>query len=217
MRVDQDTPGGVTYYIVHPTEETARPTCFRQKRQGINERCSFTAGYKTWHVGTGACYLHGGGSPETSGALVNGKKSKLRVRLQEKIDGYLKLDRAKLLDLTEELAVTKAVFNELLEKLPEPDADDYGIWFHRFSQALGMLGNLVEKIARVDNRNSLTAAQVLYLRATVADILMKYIPDPDNRERAAKELASRMGGDVSVSLASQEYSLPREVLNENHN
>ena len=73
------------------------------------------------------------------------------------------------------------------------------------------MSNLVEKISKIDNRNALTAAQVLYLRATVADLLMKYLPDPQLREKAAKELAVRLGGDVEVTMPRSEYSLPGGV------
>jgi hypothetical protein len=211
VRSDLDTPGGVTYYVIPPGEDTARAFCYRQLRKKGDERCAQPAGFKTWHVGTGACYLHGGASSEASPTFVNGRKSKLRIRLQERIDEYLDKDRESLLDLTNELAVSKSVFDELLEQLPDPTAEDYGIWFYRFNQALNMISNLVDKVAKIDNRNSLTAAQVMYLRATVADILMKYISDPDQRERAARELASRMGGDHEVTINKHEYSLPGEI------
>jgi hypothetical protein len=59
----------------------------------------------------------------------------------------------------------------------------------------------------VENRNTLTAAQVLYLRATVADIIMKYLPDPFERERAAKEIANRMGGDMTVQMQPSEIRM----------
>lgn len=208
LRSDLDTPGGITYYVIANGEDTARAYCYRQLRNKGDERCAQPSGFKTWHVGTGACYLHGGASSEAAPNFILGKKSKVRARLQERIDEYLTKGRESLLDLTDELAVSKAVFDELLEKLPEPSADDYGLWFYRFNQALSMISNLVDKVAKIDNRNSLTAAQVMYLRATVADLLMKYIPDPDQRERAARELASRMGGDREVTINRTEYSLP---------
>jgi hypothetical protein len=40
---------------------------------------------------------------------------------------------------------------------------------------------------------------------------MKYITDPDQRERAARELASRMGGDREVTINRNEYSLPGNI------
>ena len=208
LRTDMDTPGGMTNYVILPRESDARAICFRQMRGKPDERCAQPAGYKTWHPGTGACMFHGGESSEASPTLTTGKYSKIRVRLRERIEEYLKQDRTQLLDLTEELAVSKAVFNEMLGKLPEPDDDSYGVWFFRFQQAIGTVSNLVDRIGKIDARNSLTAAQVMYLRATVADILMKYIPDPDNRERAARELASRMGGDVETEVHPREFTMP---------
>jgi hypothetical protein len=80
---------------------------------------------------------------------------------------------------------------------------EYSDAFLKMQQLVGTLGNLAEKMSRIENRNTLTAAQVLYLRATVADLLMKYIQDPYDRDRAAKELASRMGGDVNQTIEMQ--------------
>jgi hypothetical protein len=108
------------------------------------------------------------------------------------------------LDLTEHLAATRVIFDEFIDDYPDPQADDYGLWFHRFTNLIGTMGTLVEKISKVDSRNSLTAAQVLYIRAILVDMFIKYIPDADARERALRELASRMGGDVEVSMNPSE-------------
>jgi hypothetical protein len=134
----------------------------------------------------------------------------MRGRLKERVDEYLKQDRAQLLDLTSELAVTKAVYDEFIENHPnfETEQDEIGVWLHRFQAITGTLGNLVEKISRVDNRNTLTTAQVLYTKSVILDIILKYIVDPAARERVAKELASRLGGDNKVALKPYEFSKP---------
>lgn len=212
IRVESDTVGGDTYFVKLPGRwETEKALCFRQMKNDHALRCTHEAGYGTDHVGTGACKYHGGNSV---GRITTGQHAtKARMRLDGKIQQYLGQDRAKVLDLTYELAATRAVFQEFLEeKFPGTEDEEYGIALFRFNQMIGTLGTLVEKISKIENRNTLTAAQVLYLRATVTDLLLKYIPDPDVREQAVRELAIRMGGDVEVEMSRSEYSLPGKVV-----
>jgi len=213
IRIDKGTPGGDTYYVITPGKDDPRALCYRQIVKHPDRICTNSAGCETWHYGTGACYRHGGAVPENV-HLITGKYSKMRGRLAERVQEYLKQDRSQLLDLTSELAVTKAVYDEFIENHPdfETEEDEIGVWLHRFQAITGTLGNLVEKISRVDNRNTLTTAQVIYLRAVICDIVLKYIADPNIRERFAKELASRLGGDVKVSLKSYEFSPPKGEL-----
>lgn len=207
VNIEKGTPGGDTYYVITPNKEDARPLCFRQIVGHTDRVCTNTAGSETWHYSTGACYRHGGAVPEDV-HLVTGKYSKMRGRLAERIQEYLKQDRSQLLDLTSELAVTKAVYDEFIEEHEDVNSEEFGVWLHRFQAITGTLGNLVEKISRVDNRNTLTTAQVIYLKAVVLDVILRYITDPAVRERVAKELASRLGGDTKVALKPYEFSKP---------
>jgi hypothetical protein len=206
IRTEEGTIGGATYYVKLPgrnTPETA--VCFRRIHKDPTFRCTNPAGGGTYHSGTGACKFHGGNSGAHGTGITNGRSSKVtRLRLKNSIDSYLSVDRSILLNLNYELACAKAVFDEFVENSPDPTVEGYGIWLNRFLIIISSMANLVERMSRVENRNTLTAAQVLYLRATVADLFMKWIPDPFNREKAAKELASRMGGDMSVSLQPSE-------------
>jgi len=206
-QIDKGTPGGDTYYVILPNKTDPTPLCFRKiKHRDGAKRCTNVAGLRTWHPGTGACFIHGGGSRENGPRLANGKQSKMRGRLQVRVDNYLSMDRARLLDLSGELAISRSLFDDFVDVYKGPEDEQFGAWFYRFNQIVTTLGTLVEKISRIDTRNTLTAAQVLYLQATVADILMKYINDPDLRNRAARELASRMGGEHSVELQPSEYN-----------
>lgn len=210
VEVTEGTPGGITYVIKLPNERgDGSARCFRQIRSDPTKRCTNVAGFKTDHVGTGACRFHGG--LNTSNVqIVSGKYAKMtRLRLNDKIDDYLNQDRSELLDLTYHLAATRAIFDEFVDGFPDTESEDYGIWFHRFTTIIGTLGTLVEKITKVDNRNSLTAAQVMYIRATMVDLIMKYIDDPASREQFVKELAVRMGGDVEVTMRPSEVLLPK--------
>lgn len=206
IRTEEGTVGGSTYYVKLPgVRSNEQSLCFRRIHKDPTMRCTNPAGAGTFHVGTGACKFHGGMAGAHGSGITNGRSSKVtRLRLKESIDSYLAQDRSVLLNLNYELAVTKSIFDEFTENFPDPNVDAYGVWLNRFLVIISAMSNLTERMSRVENRNTLTAAQVLYLRATVADLLMKYIPDPFERERAAKELASRMGGDMSVELQPSE-------------
>lgn len=211
IRVEEGTAGGRTYYVILPGTREEKPICFRQIKKDPTMRCTNPAGYDTWHLGSGACKFHGGNNSNHPN-ITNGKTARIsKMRLAADIDNYLNKDRATLLDLSYELAASRVMFREFLEeRFPDPTSDEYGIALHRFTEIVGTIGSLVDKISKIENRNTLTAAQVMYLRATVADLLIKYIADPEERERAVRELATRMGGEIKqdVEMRRSEYSLP---------
>lgn len=209
VKVEEGTLGGDTYHVQIKGNTDSKKLCFR-KIHNSEERCTMPAGYRTDHVGQGACSRHGGTTKKLT--ITNGMQAtKTRMRLADKIDDYLNMSRDELLDLTQHLAATRAIFDEFMLEFPNPTDDNYGTWFARFNTLITTLSTLVDKISRIDSRNTLTAAQVLYLRATMVDILMKYIGNPDDRERAIREIASRLGGDVSVDMLPSEVSMKVSV------
>lgn len=204
------TVGGTTYMVKLPGKVDASPVCFRRMHGNPTERCVNKAGYGTNHVGTGACKFHGGNNPERPSQLTSGRYAVItKLRLDSQIQEYLQKDRSELLDLTYQLAATKAIFDEFMTEFPDPTSEDYGTWLFRWNSIVNTLSSLVEKITRVDSRNTLTNAQILYVRATLVDILMKYITDPADRDRVLKDLAARMGGDIEVNLQPSEIRLPK--------
>ena len=201
IEIEEGTSGGPTYWISMRDQNgrDARALCFRKTRQKSDDGkpmyCANVAGYETWHKGEGACKFHGGlaGAPPTTGA-----KSKIaRRRLSDDINAFLEKDEGRLMDLRYELAAVRVLFQEFIDKFPEADDERYGIEVNRAMAMVGTIGSLVDKISRIEARNTLTASQVMYLRATIADILIKYVMDPDRRERAIKELIHRVGGEGS--------------------
>lgn len=211
IRVEKLTPGGDTYHITIPGQKE-KPLCWRKSKQsedGEILRCANKAGYKTDHIGYGACKYHGGcaGKP----ARITGKATRIeRYMLQKKVDEYLEMDRSQLLDLTYELAVSKALFNEFIEKAPDNDGSaEYGMFLTRFSNIIKTLSDLVDKISKIENRNAITTAQVLYLKAAIAEILIKYLPEQDYRENAMRELQLKLGGEQVVDIAPRE--IPRII------
>lgn len=208
IKEEEGTNGGTTYYVRLPNSKVSDALCFRAIHKQPELRCTNHAGAGTWHLGTGPCKFHGGNAGGEKGNLKTGKTAFVtRGRLGAAIQEYLSQDRSKLLDMTEQLAATKAIYDEFINNVPEYDDEKWGIFLSRFQNIVRSMNELVNGISVIDNRNTLTAAQVLYLRATVADILMKYITDPSIRDRAARELANRMGGDMEVELQPREVKM----------
>jgi hypothetical protein len=150
----------------------------------------------TDHYGTGACRLHGG-ITNLVPLKTGGSAFSTRSGLHDKIEEFLIGDMSDLSDLSLELASARALFREQLEDFPESSEDTYGISLARLLKTLAAIGTLLEKISKIEARNTLTSAQALLLQVTVADILLKNIPDVAVRERAVRELTNRMTG-VSI-------------------
>ena len=208
ITTEKKTLGGDTYWIEHPEwvgEE--RAICFRKLKAKSRERndlppdsrCSREAGWGTWHLGEGACRTHGGSVKRAGNGMVTGKgATTTRSHLKQRIDEYIESgDRENMLDLTFELASLRVLLKDLIDNFPEPDADTYTSQVNRTITMIQATGSLVDKMSRIESRNSITVAQVMYLRVAVADILAKYITDIPMRERAMKELMSRVqGGEI---------------------
>lgn len=211
-KIHKGTPGGDTYYAKIGKRGLA-PYCLRPivNSEG-NLLCTNPAGYRTDHPGTGACMKHGGKNTEIAiSNITNGRRAiATRNRLKDRIEEYLGQDRAQLLDLTKEFATMKVILDEYMTKFPELGEDGYYRAVMTVQSVVGTLGTLVDKMSKVESRNALTAAQVLYLRATIVDLFVKYIDDLELRERALKELVVRMGGDVEIEMYPSEVDIVDE-------
>jgi glutamate mutase epsilon subunit len=119
-----------------------------------------------------------------------------RHRLKADIEKYMTQDKDKLMDLSVELATIRVLFQEFMGRFPEPEDKNYGVELNRAISMVQATGSLVEKISKIESRNTLTAAQVLYLRVVIADILTKWIPDVRHRELAIADLNHRVAGGV---------------------
>ena len=205
VTAEKKTLGGDTFWIQHedwPGEERAlcyrkiRPFSQKDKGYPADSRCNNQAGWGTSHFGEGACKNHGGSDKKIMERSSNGAvKTVFKTQLRRKIEEYIESgDRDSMLDLTYELAAIRVLFQDLLEQFPDPEDKTYTIQVNRAINMIQATGSLVDKISRIQTRSSITAAQVMYLRATVADILAKHITEIDQRERAIKELMARVGG-----------------------
>lgn len=196
VTIEKGTIGGDTYWVEHPDwegEEVA--LCWRRVR-GSDEpgaRCSQEAGFGTWHSGAGACRYHGGLAGRN---VKTGKNAPVsRSHLAKKINDYIETgDRDSMLDMTYELAAMRVLFQEVVDHFPSPDEQGYSGNVQRLISMVTATGSLLDKISRIQSRNNITAAQVMLLRVTIAEILVKYVPDVGKREMAMKELMDMIPG-----------------------
>jgi hypothetical protein len=196
VTIIEGTEGGDTYEVRMRGELDKKKLCYRKVRNQVDEfdidmRCEQTAGFGTDHVGTGACKFHA-----AKGMNITHGRDALQTRseLAERIDNYKKQDQGDLLDLTSELSTMKAIFEEFIEGFAKPKDTNYGVHLERATKMISTIMRLVDNISKIESRNAITASQVMYLRAVVADILMKYINDPSLQKQAAQELVQRVGG-----------------------
>ena len=152
--------------------------------RGTGDPCCRPAGWGTEHVGTGRCKLHGGKSP--GAPVVHGRYSLAhRASLAEQHARFLADPRPG--DLLSELAMMRALFQDHLGRYTDGvplAADDLQALFGMLAD----ISKLVERAARIENQHALTQAQVGYFAGRVADILVKYVVDPDTRRLALDEL-----------------------------
>jgi hypothetical protein len=134
----------------------------------------------------GRCSKHGGTSP---GAPIRHGRYSLthRQALAEKVEHFL--DDPAPGDLTAELALLRGFLQDYLERFGEHQAlraED--IQF--LAGLIREVGAMVERVARILNQTALTAAEVTYLEARLADLLVDYVPDPEARRRFLDELGA---------------------------
>ena len=161
----------------------------------MNEQCGAKtrsgAPCKRGGMANGRCKLHGGmaeGRP-----VVTGRYSvKHRAALAVKMEAFRADPRPG--DLADELSLMRALLADYLERFPTGQAlryDDVG----RLFDMLAEVSKLVERIIRIRNSSALTAAEVQYLQARLADLMVKYVPDYAMRERFLLELSESFEGE----------------------
>lgn len=141
--------------------------------------CQRAAGWGTDHVGDGRCKTHGGsgGRPPKHGRYA----AKRSESLQEKIQEYR--DDPEPAEMWEELALLRAVLQEWLSDMDAVTEDSVSVLL----DLQDSIRRTLDSINKIQTRSALTAAEVEYLQARVADIFRSYVPK-ENREEALDEL-----------------------------
>jgi hypothetical protein len=138
-------------------------------------------------MANGRCRKHGG---KAGRPAVHGRYARvLQARLRQKLDGYRSDPTPG--DLAVELALTRALLDEWLERHSESlNAEEIGV-----AQALLRdIRGTVDTMNRIYERTSLTAAEVQYLKARIADLAVNYIPNDEQRAAFFLELEVAVGG-----------------------
>jgi hypothetical protein len=163
--------------------------CEAKTRQA-GRPCSRPAGWGTDHPGGGRCKLHGGAS--SGRPVTHGRYSlKHRKSLLGKVDRLLSDPTPG--DLSQELALTRALLQDYLDRLPQERELSTGE-ISVCQSLLREIRTIVDTMNRIYERSSLTAAEVQYLKARIADLAVKYVPDDMKRAAFFVELEAAVGG-----------------------
>jgi hypothetical protein len=153
----------------------------------------------------GRCRMHGGTA--TGRPLIHGRYSlSHRAALAEKADRFL--HDAAPADLSHELALMRALLDDYLGRF----ADGVPMPATEIERIMGMVERvslLVERIVRMVNSTALTVAEVQFLTARIADLLVTYVDDPAQRLAFMDELGASLGygrGDSSARHAGDASS-----------
>lgn len=149
--------------------------------KSTGERCQNPA-VTGWDV----CRVHGAGTPKndaTGGAPpTHGRyAAKRRESLQKKIREYR--EESNPAELWEELALLRALLQEWLSDLETVDEDSVGV----ILDLQDSIRRTLDTINKIQTRSALTAAEVEFLQARIADLFKNYVP-PEKRSEAIDEL-----------------------------
>jgi hypothetical protein len=159
--------------------------CNGKKSDG--SECKRPAGWGTDHAGTGRCKLHGGASVKgiESPTYKHGRYSKYAPpTLQEQIQD---LDNYDVLELVDELQTQRALIASYIERyqkggnMSEMSISTVISWFNS-------VGIMVERIMKMKNETALTSAELALLKMRTADLVIKYIDDPEKQRAFVVEL-----------------------------
>ncbi len=92
-----------------------------------------------------------------------------------------------------ELAVQRAFLQNFLERLTDQPID-VKTTNHVFDMTEA-ISRLVERITRMLNQTAVTQMEITFLQATITNLIVKYIDDPDKRIDFVAELRSAFGAD----------------------
>lgn len=171
--------------------------CGAKTRSGTP--CKLRAGWGTQHFGSGRCKLHGGNAGRP---IIHGRYSLFhRQSLAEKAQRFLSDDNPS--SLIEELALTRALLQEYLDRFPEGQILPYQD-IERILAMVETIGRMVERISRILNATTLTQAEVMYLQKRFADLMVRYIEDSSQRTAFLADFRASLGIREFPSIGSYE-------------
>ena len=124
--------------------------------------------------------------------IIHGRYSvRHRESLHNKMQEFL--DDPAPANLMGELAIQRAFLQSFLDRITEQPIDEKTT-NHVFDMTEA-IGRLVERITKMLNQTAITQMEITFLQATIANLIIKYIDDPDKRIDFVAELRSAFGTD----------------------
>lgn len=184
--------------------------------------CSHRAGYRTDHVGTGRCYLHGGKSPKgvACSQFKHGRYANLtNGRIKQLLSDYLADENP--LDLTEEVALLRAVVHDLVERWESiygPDGallawhDSYHTGkgapkprqlpdFSAIATVIDQVGKMVDRVQKAKQERSMTFGELSTVMKALGQEVSKALTQhdiPAEKEAAIVESIAARWANVPV-------------------
>jgi hypothetical protein len=139
----------------------------------------------------GRCYRHGGATPKGADSphFIHGGYSKYVH--QEIADKVIAFQDADPFDLTDELALARALLADYMSRVEMPMGADT---HDTASMLVDRIRKTVESINRIKNDSALTAAEITYLAARAADVVARYIDDPTQQAAFIQDLFGGLAG-----------------------
>lgn len=150
--------------------------CGATTRDG--SKCQRPAGWGTDHD-DGRCKQHGGkgGRPPKHGRYAAERSESLQRKIQEYRDA------PNPTEMWEELALLRAVLQEWLTDMDTVTEENVSVLL----DLQNSIRRTLDSINKIRTRTALTAAEVKYLKARIADLFEKYVPR-DKRSDALDQL-----------------------------
>jgi len=114
----------------------------------------------------------------------------LPSKINDKARVFLEADP---LELVSEMALLRALLAEYASRLQ--DLPITALDIQLMADLAERVGRFSERINKMRNDTALTGAEMVYLAARVADVVVKYIDDPDEQRRFVTELLGPIPND----------------------
>lgn len=160
----------------NPMQQADSEICGATTRDG--SKCQRPAGWGT-DRDEGRCKQHGGngGRPPKHGRYAAERSESLQRKIQEYRND------PNPAEMWEELALLRAVLQEWLKDMDEVTEDSVSVLL----DLQNSIRRTLDSISKIQSRTALTAAEVEYLQARIADLFSSYVP-AEQRNDALNEL-----------------------------
>lgn len=142
-------------------------------------------------MANGRCYRHGGATPKgaDNANFTHGSYSKYVH--QEIADKVMAFQEADPFDLTNELALSRALLADYMSRVEMPMGADT---HDTASMLVDRIRKTVQSINQIKNDSALTAAEITYLATRAADVVARYIDDPAKQAAFIQDLFGGITG-----------------------